>query len=125
VLAIGILAVAVTLGGLEATRARVREATGPADRARQEAMDMRISVADSVVGVTEYLVSEAIVRAVHQVARSIGAQTVAEFVEDEALLERVRSLGIDYAQGHAIDRPRALLDHLVAATPRRGAAATD
>jgi Amt family ammonium transporter len=49
-------------------------------------------------------VSEAIVRAVHHVAGSIGAQTVAEFVENDRILERVRALGIDYAQGYAVGR---------------------
>jgi Amt family ammonium transporter len=56
-------------------------------------------------------VSEAIVRAVHHVAGSIGAQTVAEFVENDRILERVRALGIDYAQGYAVGRPEPLRGH--------------
>jgi Amt family ammonium transporter len=34
---------------------------------------------------------------------------VAEFVEDEATLERLRALGVDYAQGYFIAKPEALI----------------
>ena len=33
-------------------------------------------------------------------------KTIAEFVEDDAILEKIRSLGVDYAQGYAIAKPR-------------------
>ncbi|MEQ1593261.1 MAG: EAL domain-containing protein [Thiobacillaceae bacterium] len=50
----------------------------------------------------------AIVGSMVQVARSIGVRTVAEFVEDEAVLGHVRDLGVDFGQGYAIARPQAL-----------------
>jgi len=46
-----------------------------------------------------------IVRAIADLARGLGRQTVAEWVEDEATLRIVRELGVDYAQGYYIGRP--------------------
>ena len=49
-----------------------------------------------------------IVRAIHQVGKATGKQTVAECVEDEETLELLRQIGIDFAQGYHVGRPRAL-----------------
>lgn len=49
-----------------------------------------------------------IVNAVAQIARDLRRQTVAEFVESDLLLERLRSIGVDYAQGYAIHVPEPL-----------------
>jgi EAL domain-containing protein (putative c-di-GMP-specific phosphodiesterase class I) len=38
----------------------------------------------------------------------IGIKTVAESVETEAILERVRAIGVDYGQGYALASPRPL-----------------
>jgi diguanylate cyclase (GGDEF)-like protein/PAS domain S-box-containing protein len=46
-----------------------------------------------------------IVKSIHQIAKELGAQTVAEFVEDQATFELVSSMGITFAQGYAIHRP--------------------
>ena len=40
------------------------------------------------------------------VARGLGKETVAEFVEDEGTLGLLRELGVDRAQGYHIGRPR-------------------
>ncbi|WP_131829764.1 EAL domain-containing protein, partial [Teichococcus deserti] len=50
----------------------------------------------------------AIVRSITRIAREIGAATVAEFVEDAAILDLLAGLGVDCAQGYAIDRPQEL-----------------
>jgi EAL domain-containing protein (putative c-di-GMP-specific phosphodiesterase class I) len=49
-----------------------------------------------------------IVKSIHQIAKELGAQTVAEFVEDQATFELVSSMGITFAQGYAIHRPEPL-----------------
>ncbi|PKM31569.1 MAG: sensor domain-containing phosphodiesterase [Gammaproteobacteria bacterium HGW-Gammaproteobacteria-11] len=46
-------------------------------------------------------------RGIIHFARELGMQTVAEFVHSPALLQRVRELGIDFAQGAAIGMPMA------------------
>jgi EAL domain-containing protein (putative c-di-GMP-specific phosphodiesterase class I) len=51
----------------------------------------------------------AIVEAINRIAHILGLKTVAEFVEDEATLARLRTLGVDYAQGYYIAKPEALV----------------
>ncbi len=46
-----------------------------------------------------------IAQTINDYARQINAKTIAEFVADEAILEMVRSIGIDYAQGYHIGVP--------------------
>jgi len=50
----------------------------------------------------------AIVEAVHHVSRSVGLGTVVEWVSSEAILGKLREIGVDYAQGHAVGRPAPL-----------------
>ena len=44
------------------------------------------------------------VRAINQIGHTMNIMTIAEFVEDEATLQAVRELGVDYAQGYVIAR---------------------
>jgi len=53
---------------------------------------------------------EAMVRSIREVAALLNMKTVAEFVEDEEVVGRLRDIGIDYAQGYAIARPGLLAD---------------
>lgn len=52
--------------------------------------------------------AQAMVTAIVQLARAMNLQTTAECVENEAILAAVGPLGVDYAQGFAIGRPRPL-----------------
>jgi PAS domain S-box-containing protein len=47
-------------------------------------------------------------KAVNRVAKTIGIKTVAELVEDQATIEVLRKLGVDYAQGFGISQPSPL-----------------
>jgi EAL domain-containing protein (putative c-di-GMP-specific phosphodiesterase class I) len=38
----------------------------------------------------------------------MGIKTIAEFVEDREILQRLKEIGIDYVQGYNIDMPRPL-----------------
>jgi EAL domain-containing protein (putative c-di-GMP-specific phosphodiesterase class I) len=49
-----------------------------------------------------------LVAAIVAIAGSLGKQTVAEGVEDQATLDAVRALGVDYAQGFFTGRPAPL-----------------
>ncbi|MEW6487030.1 MAG: EAL domain-containing protein [Thermodesulfobacteriota bacterium] len=47
-----------------------------------------------------------LVRAMGEVARGFGKKIVAEYVENETILELLGSYGIDFAQGYAIGKPQ-------------------
>ncbi len=46
------------------------------------------------------------------VAKKMGIKTIAEFVENEEVLEVVKDLGIDYAQGYYLGKPEPLEEKL-------------
>jgi EAL domain-containing protein (putative c-di-GMP-specific phosphodiesterase class I) len=46
------------------------------------------------------------VKALVDVARGMGMRTTAEFVENEQVFDRVRSLGVDYVQGFYLGKPQ-------------------
>jgi EAL domain-containing protein (putative c-di-GMP-specific phosphodiesterase class I) len=50
-----------------------------------------------------------VVKAIVDVARGMGRQTIAEFVGDDATLGVLRELGVDYAQGFHVGRPAPLV----------------
>jgi len=56
--------------------------------------------------------SKATVKATVELARGLGIETVAEYVENEAIAREVRRLGVDYAQGYAYGRPEPLAEVL-------------
>ena len=53
----------------------------------------------------------AIVDAITQIGHTAGLKVIAEWVEDEAILQRLADMGIDFAQGYAIDRPSLITSH--------------
>ncbi|MEE4377155.1 MAG: EAL domain-containing protein [Candidatus Competibacteraceae bacterium] len=63
-----------------------------------------------VKDIVEDPIDSALVKSINEVGKVMGLQTVAEFVENEAILNRVRELGVDYAQGYAINRPKPLTE---------------
>ena len=50
-------------------------------------------------------VERSIVEAINQVGQAMGLLTVAEHVENRAMLEALRAIGVDYAQGYHVARP--------------------
>lgn len=53
-----------------------------------------------------------LVRAAVDIARGLGKKTIAEYVGDDATVELLRELGVDYAQGFHIGRPEPLAERL-------------
>ena len=50
----------------------------------------------------------AMVESINRIGHVMGIQTIAEFVEDETILEKLREIGVDFAQGYGIHKPEAL-----------------
>jgi EAL domain-containing protein (putative c-di-GMP-specific phosphodiesterase class I) len=57
----------------------------------------------------ENRVDYAMVSSINQIGQLMGIQTVAEFVENDHILELITGLQIDFAQGYGIDKPKPLL----------------
>ena len=72
--------------------------------------------------ITNLLVDEldhAAVRCFCEVARVVGVKTIAEFVENDAVRQELRAIGVDMAQGYLVHRPEPLERLLVAAQPAK------
>jgi diguanylate cyclase (GGDEF)-like protein/PAS domain S-box-containing protein len=50
----------------------------------------------------------AMVSSINQIGQLMGIQTIAEFVENDDILELIKGLQIDFAQGYGIDKPKPL-----------------
>jgi EAL domain-containing protein (putative c-di-GMP-specific phosphodiesterase class I) len=50
----------------------------------------------------------AIVESINHIGNVIGIRTIAEWVESEAILDKVRQIGVDYAQGYALSIPEPM-----------------
>jgi diguanylate cyclase (GGDEF)-like protein/PAS domain S-box-containing protein len=55
-------------------------------------------------------VNAAMVNAINQLADIIGVRTIAEFVENDDIINKLADIGVDYAQGHGVARPMPLED---------------
>ncbi|MDH5516105.1 MAG: EAL domain-containing protein [Gammaproteobacteria bacterium] len=53
-------------------------------------------------------VNYAMVSAVQQLGSVMGIKTIAEFVENDTIIEMLSRLGVDYGQGYAISMPQPL-----------------
>jgi len=54
-------------------------------------------------------VDRAMVASINEIGHLMGLQTIAEFVENEAILAELRDIGVDFAQGFELGRPIPLL----------------
>jgi len=54
-------------------------------------------------------IDSAMVEAINNIGHVMGLKTIAEFVEDDAILAKLREMGIDYAQGFGVGRPEPIL----------------
>jgi len=53
-------------------------------------------------------IDRALVKSINDIGHVMGKKTIAEYVENESILEVLDEIGIDYAQGYGIARPRPL-----------------
>jgi diguanylate cyclase (GGDEF)-like protein/PAS domain S-box-containing protein len=50
----------------------------------------------------------AMVKSINDIGKVMGKRTIAEFVENDEILDKLREVGVDYAQGYRIGRPQPL-----------------
>jgi PAS domain S-box-containing protein len=76
---------------------------------------------DLIVTLSESRTAQLVVKALVDVAKGTGAETIAVFASDDEALRMLRELGVGYAQGHKVGRPRPIAEALsaVEAAPLR------
>jgi diguanylate cyclase (GGDEF)-like protein/PAS domain S-box-containing protein len=52
----------------------------------------------------------AMVKSINDIGHVMGLETIAEFVETKSILETLKSIQVDYAQGYYISKPQAFAD---------------
>ncbi len=52
----------------------------------------------------------AMVKYINEIGQLMGKQTIAEFVENEDILAKLKEIGVDYAQGYHLGEPRPIDD---------------
>jgi EAL domain-containing protein (putative c-di-GMP-specific phosphodiesterase class I) len=50
----------------------------------------------------------AMVEAINRIGQVMGIRTIAEYAENERIIEKLRQIGVDYAQGYGVQKPRPL-----------------
>ena len=65
---------------------------------------------DFIRGFGANTIDQLVVEAIVGIARGMAKKTIAEFVTDQAMMDRLRRSGIDYAQGFHIGVPRSIAE---------------
>ena len=68
-----------------------------ADTLKIDGLFVRNMLSDSI--------DQALVESINHVGHLLGMETVAEFVENDLLAEKLKSIGVDYLQGYGIAKP--------------------
>jgi EAL domain-containing protein (putative c-di-GMP-specific phosphodiesterase class I) len=64
---------------------------------------------DFIRGLPDSPNDQLVVKALVELARGMGKQTIAEYVEDEATVRLLRDFGVDHAQGFEVGRPHPVV----------------
>ena len=55
-------------------------------------------------------INMAMVNSINDIAKAMGMQTIAEFVESTEIMVELGKMGVDFAQGYGVAKPQALVD---------------
>ena len=59
----------------------------------------------------------AMVKSINEIGHVMGKQTIAEFVENASILDKLKEIGVDYAQGYGVGRPIPIEETLLNRLP--------
>lgn len=48
----------------------------------------------------------AMVKSINEVAQVMGMETIAEFVENDSIVQKLKLIGVDYVQGYGVGKPQ-------------------
>ena len=57
-------------------------------------------------------IDHAMVAAINEVGHIMGIKTIAEYVENEQIIKKLRDINVDYGQGYGIEQPKPIKDTL-------------
>ena len=57
----------------------------------------------------ENKIDKAMVNSIHQIGSVMGLKTIAEFVENDEIMNELRAMGVDYGQGYGIGKPELFI----------------
>jgi len=61
-----------------------------------------------VKNIANDLTDFAMVETINRIGHIMGLRTIAEFVENDAILVKLREIGVDFAQGYGLHKPESL-----------------
>ncbi len=59
-----------------------------------------------VKDIVDHPIDRAMVKSINEIGHVMGMRTIAEFVEDDEIKGMLREIGVNYAQGYGVDKPR-------------------
>jgi diguanylate cyclase (GGDEF)-like protein len=69
-------------------------------------------------------IDRAMVKSINEIGHVMGMKTIAEFVEDDAILHMLQEIGVDYAQGYGIAIPQPLDEFVTRSLPVKDSTVT-
>ena len=57
-------------------------------------------------------IDRSMVKSINDIGQIMGMQTIAEFVENDEIVETLKAIGVDFAQGYGLGKPQPL-DHII------------
>ncbi|MBD2180109.1 EAL domain-containing protein [Aerosakkonema funiforme] len=76
---------------------------------KQLPLDYLKIAGDLIEGILDDTITYESVKAINNIAHVMGIETIAKFVTNASILEKVKDIGVDYAQGYGIAAPHPLV----------------
>jgi len=61
-----------------------------------------------ICDIADDMINFSMVTSINEIGQVMGKKTVAEFVEDDAIRNKLREIGVDCAQGYGIGKPKPI-----------------